>query len=131
MKINIIICVITLLSLTAGAQKKSERKMPQYIQCEVKSGSTKAYIWEFTDSTVSKRLMDLRTNRVLSIEKWKTDKPFIFMDSTGLVGYDYETDIGTMIVSYSDDLDTVLNIVYPFDPMKVTHVFFSCIIWKQ
>ena len=71
--------------------------------------------WGFHDSVVYKDIVIggsvLQTGKVIKSERFKTQKPFIFMDSAGVVVYMYETERGIYSILYSDitqDLTTLV-----------------------
>lgn len=63
--------------------------------------------WAFHDSIVYKETVIggsvLHGGNVVKRDSFRTEKPFIFMDSGGVVAYMYQTDRGVITLLYSDE----------------------------
>lgn len=72
--------------------------------------------WNFTDSLITKATVGPDLN--LTYEFIKTDKPFVLMDTAGLVVFDYETDLGTYSLLYSDGAKNLVSLVISLGKKK-------------
>lgn len=129
-----LVSVILFISGFGQFRVKQPRELQHHYLFSTENPDGPGHIeWGFHDKMIYKDYVrggsSLKEGRVVKRDSFQTNKPFVFMDSAGLIVYDYETSRGTMSILYNDSVGDIISLVYQLHPMKHLDIYDVVHFW--